>query len=53
LRREDLVRLQHKLVHGYFDIDFDRVWNTVRDDLPELAQRLESFLAERPDRDGK
>jgi uncharacterized protein with HEPN domain len=44
MRREDLIRLQH----GYFDIDFERVWNTVHDDLPELAERLEAFLARQP-----
>lgn len=42
---KEMVGIRNRLIHGYFDIDFDRVWNTVRDDLPELAQRLEAFLA--------
>jgi uncharacterized protein with HEPN domain len=45
---KEMVGIRHRLVHGYFDIDFDRVWNTVRDDLPELTQRLEAFLARQP-----
>jgi uncharacterized protein with HEPN domain len=43
---KEMVGIRHRLVHGYFDIDFDRVWNTVRDDLPELAERLEAFLSQ-------
>ena len=41
-----MVGLRHRLVHGYFDIDFDRVWNTVREDLPPLADRLDAFLGD-------
>ncbi len=42
----EMVGLRHRLVHGYFDIDFDRVWNTVKEDLPPLADRLDAFLGD-------
>jgi len=42
---QDIVATRHRLIHGYFDIDLDIVWNTVRDDLPPLADQLEKALA--------
>ena len=41
---QDIVTMRHRLVHGYFDIDLDIVWNTVADDLPPLAAQLERAL---------
>jgi len=32
--------MRHRLVHAYFDVDLDRVWNTVMDDLPPLIAAL-------------
>jgi uncharacterized protein with HEPN domain len=45
---QDIVAMRHRLIHGYFDIDLDIVWNTVRDDLPPLAEQLEKALASTP-----
>ena len=39
-----IVGMRHRLVHGYFEIDLDRVWDTVVDDLPALLPELESLL---------
>jgi len=36
--------MRNRLVHAYFDIDLDRVWDTVVDDLPELIAVLEVVL---------
>ena len=36
---------RNRLVHAYFDVDIDRVWETVTDDLPDLAAKLEDILA--------
>jgi uncharacterized protein with HEPN domain len=38
--------MRHRLIHAYHDIDFDRVWDTVIDDLPPLVESIESLLAE-------
>jgi uncharacterized protein with HEPN domain len=35
-----IVGMRHRLVHGYFDIDLDRVWDTLIDDLPPLISEL-------------
>lgn len=42
---QDVVGMRNRLIHGYFDIDLDRVWDTVTGDVPELAKLLEKALA--------
>jgi uncharacterized protein with HEPN domain len=37
----------NKMIHEYFDMDWDVVWRTVRDDLPPLKKQIEAVLAER------
>lgn len=34
------ARMRDRLVHHYFDIDLDVLWNTVVDDLPGLLSQL-------------
>lgn len=36
-----IVGMRNRLIHAYFDVDLDRVWDTVRDDLPQLIGQLE------------
>ena len=38
----DIVGMRNRLIHGYFEIDMDRVWNTITDDLPRLVEHLEA-----------
>ncbi len=40
----DIVAMRNRLIHGYFDIDADRVWDTVQDDLPPLVNALNMIL---------
>jgi uncharacterized protein with HEPN domain len=40
-----MAGMRNRLVHAYFDIDLDRVWDTVTDDLPGLAAQLRAILA--------
>jgi uncharacterized protein with HEPN domain len=42
-----IVAMRHRLVHAYFDIDHDRVWDTIVGDLPSLVAALERALASR------
>jgi uncharacterized protein with HEPN domain len=46
----DVVGMRNRLIHAYFDVDPDRVWDTVIDDLPPLVKELERGLAEQPDK---
>jgi len=41
---QDIVGMRHRLILGYFDIDVEIVWNTVRLDLPPLLEALEDAL---------
>jgi len=34
-----------RLIHGYFDVDLDIVWQIVSNDLPVLAAQLEKALS--------
>ncbi len=39
-----IITMRNRLIHAYFDIDLDRVWDTVVDDLPPLIRSLEEIL---------
>lgn len=39
----DVIGMRHRLAHGYYDIDLELVWLTIKDDLPHLVSRLESI----------
>jgi uncharacterized protein with HEPN domain len=41
----NIIAMRNRLVHAYFDIDLDRVWDTLIDDLPPLIALLEKFLS--------
>ncbi|MFH1706686.1 MAG: HepT-like ribonuclease domain-containing protein [Planctomycetota bacterium] len=36
--------MRNRLVHAYFDINLDVLWQTVQNDLPVLAQALENNI---------
>jgi uncharacterized protein with HEPN domain len=42
------VGMRHRLVHAYFDVDRDIVWDTVCHSVPELITVLEDALHGRP-----
>jgi uncharacterized protein with HEPN domain len=41
----DIVAMRNRLVHAYFDVDLDRVCDTIQDDLPPLITSLTQILA--------
>ena len=40
-----IAGMRHVLVHDYFEIDADLVWDTVERDLPKLRRQIETLLA--------
>lgn len=36
--------MRHLLVHQYFGIDLDEVWNTAQKDLPDLKRKISVIL---------
>ena len=42
-----VINMRHRLVHAYFDINLDVLWDTVTYNLPPLIAELEKVLASR------
>ena len=36
--------MRNSLAHGYFSVDFEIVWNTVKNDLPKMAEQVRRLL---------
>jgi uncharacterized protein with HEPN domain len=36
--------MRNWLIHAYFDVNLDRIWDTVTDDLPPVIAELETIL---------
>ena len=43
----DIVGMRHRLVHDYFRVDLQRVWETVQEDIPRLIEHLEPLVPPR------
>ncbi len=39
---KDVIDMRHRLIHGYFDVDYEIVWKTVIEDLPSLIENLKA-----------
>jgi len=39
-----MIGMRHRLVHGYDQVQWDRVWETVAVNLPELGESLKSLV---------
>ena len=40
----DIIGMRNRLIHAYFDINLEIVWNTVVQDLPPLIAELEKII---------
>jgi uncharacterized protein with HEPN domain len=38
--------MRDRLIHAYFVVDYNLVWDTLEDELPDLKKRLELLLIE-------
>ena len=41
-----IVGMRNRLVHAYFDVDLDILWNTVTQALPPLRAQIQAALGE-------
>jgi len=39
-----IIGARNRLVHGYFDVDYDILWNILARDLPQLANSIRELL---------
>lgn len=43
---EKIAGLRDKLIHHYFGVDWDLIWDIIRNKLPDLKTKIESILKE-------
>lgn len=43
----EIIGMRNQLIHGYWDIQDEVVWDTIRQDTPTLRNRLAAVLDER------
>ena len=41
---QDIVGMRDKLIHDYFGVDIEKVWLTVKDDIPVLRREINRIL---------
>ncbi|MHB8336620.1 MAG: HepT-like ribonuclease domain-containing protein [Ignavibacteriaceae bacterium] len=41
---KDIIGMRNRLIHGYFEVDIELIWNTIRNDLPPLMKSLKKIL---------
>lgn len=39
-----IIALRNRLIHGYFIVDYNIVWEIVQKDLPELKKKIKEIL---------
>lgn len=40
---DEIVAMRNRLIHAYFDVNLDIVWQTIEDDLPPLIATLKDI----------
>ena len=43
---KDMAGMRNKLIHNYFGVDLDAIWDTVTRDIPTLKDKLKKFVKE-------
>jgi uncharacterized protein with HEPN domain len=44
----EMIGMRHRLVHGYDEINWNRVWETIATDLPELRHSIATLIPQEP-----
>ena len=39
-----IISMRNRLVHGYFDVDLNRVWDTAQRDIPQLIEFIKPLV---------
>ena len=40
----DMAKLRDKIIHSYFEINFETIWKVIKDRLPEIKEKVKSIL---------
>jgi uncharacterized protein with HEPN domain len=41
-----IIGMRNRIIHAYFEVNFDILWETVTDRIPELIEQLEGILTD-------
>ena len=41
---DEIISMRNRIIHAYFDVNLDIVWQTVQEDLPGLVSLLEPLV---------
>lgn len=41
---KDIAGMRDKLIHAYFGVNLNRVWDAIKDDLPSLKKKIQNIL---------
>lgn len=39
-----IIATRHRLIHGYYDINWDIIWKTIESEIPKLRTQLRNIL---------
>ena len=48
LKLEEAYKMRNRVSHGYFDINWERVWTTVQEHIPVLHKQVQDILQSLP-----
>ena len=40
----DMARMRDKIIHSYFVVDYEVVWKTIKERLPEIKPKIDAIL---------
>jgi uncharacterized protein with HEPN domain len=43
---KQLIAMRNNLIHAYFDVDYDIIWETINNDLPPLYLQLKMIVSD-------
>ena len=41
---KELIGMRNRLIHAYFDVDHEIIWNTIREYLPSFQSEIEAVI---------
>lgn len=41
---KEIIGMRNRLIHAYFDVDHDVIWNTIRDYLPGFLKQIQQIV---------